>query len=76
MGEGGGWQLLPTEFGKLCVPPKKSWLRPEKQCFSSDFIVMRNSAILFRQAAIVQSSRLRSGARAAEPEACYWEMKE
>ena len=25
---GGGGQLSPTEFGKLCVPPKKSWLRP------------------------------------------------
>ena len=25
---GGGWQLFPTEFGKLCVPLKKSWLRP------------------------------------------------
>ena len=24
----GGWQLFPTEFGKLCVPLKKSWLRP------------------------------------------------
>ena len=23
-----GWQLFPTEFGKLCVPLKKSWLRP------------------------------------------------
>ena len=27
-GGGGGWQLFPTEFGKLCVPLKKSWLRP------------------------------------------------
>ena len=25
---GGGWQLFPTEFGKLCVLLKKSWLRP------------------------------------------------
>ena len=28
MGGGWGWQLFPTEFGKLCVPLKKSWLRP------------------------------------------------
>ena len=24
----GGWHLFPDEFGKLCVPLKKSWLRP------------------------------------------------
>ena len=27
-GRGGGGQLFSTEFGKLCVPLKKSWLRP------------------------------------------------
>ena len=26
----GAWQLFPTEFGRLCVPLKKSWLRPCK----------------------------------------------
>ena len=31
-GRGGGcWQLFPTEFGRLCVPLKKSWLRPCKR---------------------------------------------
>ena len=29
-GGGGEWQLFPTEFGKLCVPLKKFWLRPWK----------------------------------------------
>ena len=29
---GGGCQLFNTEFGKLCVPLKKSWLRPCPLC--------------------------------------------
>ena len=28
MGGGGLCQLFPTEFGRLCVPLKESWLRP------------------------------------------------
>ena len=24
----GGEEFLPTEFGKMCIPLKKSWLRP------------------------------------------------
>ena len=50
-GGGGGWQLFPTEFGKLCVPLKKSWLRPwqhRKQFRSTEQRTFKNTNIAHR----------------------------